>query len=116
MLVGGTFQFLKPVLFRLGIELLGGGFVILCIGKFGVSQVITAFILLLHTVGQEEEEENGTKETNYSTSNYSWREQEMELKSPSVPHSKENVFKQSLYNLLETRLTCQHLCPLPQVL
>lgn len=113
VLVGGHFWFLKPLLFRLGIELLGRGFVILCIGKLGVSQVITAFILLLHTVGQEEEEENGTKETNYSTGYYSWREQERELKSP---HSMENVFRKSLYTLLETRLTCQHLCPLPQIL
>lgn len=67
--------------FSLGIELLGGGFVILCIGKFDVSQVITAFILLLHTVGQEEEEENSTQETNYSTCYYSWRKKEMGLKS-----------------------------------
>lgn len=70
----------KSVVFRLGIELLAGGFVILRIGKFGVSQVITAFILLLHTVGQEEEEENSQKESNYSTCYYSWREQEIELK------------------------------------
>lgn len=63
---------------------------ILWIGKFGVSQVITAFILLLHAVGQEEEEENGTKESNHSTSYYSWREQEIELKTLLVPHSIEN--------------------------
>lgn len=87
----------KSVLLRLGIELLGGGFVILCIGKFGVSQLIAAFILLLHTVGQEEEEENGTKETNNSTCYYSWREEEMGLKSILVPRLMEKTYSSKVF-------------------
>lgn len=64
-----------------GVELLGRRFLILCVGKFGVSQVITTFILLLHTVGEEEEQENRTKESDHSACYYRWRGYKRLLKS-----------------------------------
>lgn len=76
---------MKVRLVRSGVELLGWRFVILCCGEFGVSQVITTFVLLLHAVGEEEEEQDGTDESNHPASDHRWRGHKQRLASVCCP-------------------------------
>lgn len=62
-----------------GVELLGWCFVVLCVGQFGVSQFVATFVLLLHAVGEEEEEEHGTQESDHPTCYHRWRGHKEEL-------------------------------------
>lgn len=64
----------KSTLVSSGIELLGRCFVIGCCGKFGVSQGIAPFILLLHAVGEEDQEENSREESKHSACYHCCRE------------------------------------------
>lgn len=79
---------LQSFLVSSGIELLGRRFVVLCVGKFGVSEVIAAFVLLLHAVGEEEEEENCTQESDHSTSYHRCRECEGKVMCPTFAQNK----------------------------
>lgn len=73
VLIGRRHFHLKFLLVASSVELLGRCFVIGCCGKFGVPQVIATFILLLHTVGNEKEEENSKEESNHSTCYHRWK-------------------------------------------
>ena len=52
-----------------GVELVGGGFFV---DRF-LAQVVAAFILLLHAVHQQQDQENGKEDAHATAHNQSWR-------------------------------------------
>lgn len=53
------------------VKLLGGSFLIGRSGRFPLSQIVAALVLLSHAVNQQEDEEDGEEEADHSSCNHS---------------------------------------------